>query len=53
MELFEEYKRTYRNFDRCMSCLCDLMELATQRRDKEIADIIKSLLDSLESPKDD
>lgn len=47
-DLFKEYCRTHRNFDKCMLCLEDIMLIATKQNNIPVAERVKELLNDLE-----
>lgn len=47
-ELFKQYDRTYKNFDRVMECLYDITLFCAGRKDYVIAGIIEDCLNDLE-----
>lgn len=47
-ELFKQYDRTYKNFDRLMECLYDITLFCAGRKDYVIAGIIEDCLNDLE-----
>lgn len=48
MDWFTEYKRVYKNYDKCLECLLHIMEIATEKKDSQIAGLIANLLVTLE-----
>ena len=47
MDWSTEYKRVYKNYDKCLECLLNIMEIATARKDSQIAALIANLLVTL------
>lgn len=46
--LFKQYGRTYKNFDKCMACIEDIVLIAQKQENYEIGKRIEKLLDELE-----
>lgn len=46
-KLFNQYKRTYENFDRVMECLYDIAIFSAARKDYLLGGIIKDCLNDL------
>lgn len=50
--LFKQYDRTYKNFDKCMACIEDIVLIAQKQENYEIGKRIEKLLNELEKVKD-
>lgn len=50
--LFKHYDRTYKNFDKCMACIEDLIVICQKQQNYEIGKRIEQLLNELEKVKD-
>ena len=48
MDLLAERDRLYRNFDRCMACIEDIVIIAAKTENYEIGQRVEKLLNSLE-----
>lgn len=46
--LFDEYKRTYQNFDMCMEAFEHILIICKEQNNIEIAKVIEDTLDKLE-----
>lgn len=46
--LFKQYDRTYKNFDKCMACIEDIVLIAQKQENYEIGKRIEQLLNELE-----
>ena len=46
--LFKHYKQTYKNFDKCMACIEDIVLIAKKQENYEVGERIKKLLNELE-----
>lgn len=49
--LFKQYDRTYKNFDKCMACIEDIVFIAQKQKNFEIGKRIEQLLKELERNK--
>lgn len=49
--LFKQYDRTYKNFDKCMACIEDIVLIAQKQENFEIGKRIEQLLKELERVK--
>ena len=47
--LFKQYDRTYKNFDKCMACIEDIVLIAQKQENYEIGKRIEQLLNELET----
>lgn len=50
--LFNQYQRTYKNFDRCMKCFIDILIFCKAKGDYTIAGLIEDCLKDLEVQND-
>lgn len=50
--LSKQYDRTYKNFDKCMACIEDIVLIAQRQQNYEVAERIKTLLSELELVKE-
>ena len=50
--LFKQYDRTYKNFDKCMACIEDIVLIAQKQENYEIGKRIEKLLNELDKVKD-
>ena len=49
--LFKQYDRTYKNFDKCMACIEDIILICKKQENYEIGKRIEQLLKELERAK--
>ena len=49
--LFKQYDRTYNNFNKCMTCIEDIILIAQKQENYEIGKRIEQLLNELERVK--
>lgn len=47
INLFDDYKRLYNNYDECLRCFEQIMEECSKQKNKKIANIIKYTLTKL------
>ena len=47
---FEEYTRVWKNFDSCMACIMEIMEIAAKQNNIEIGKRVESLLNEIIPP---